>query len=405
MNKIKFKRPGAQDILKKDISLRWVSFFVVLMVYISSNFSGTFSWNYAEDVRGKPLVALYDTEKYVVEGLPKTVDLTLEGKEVLVKNTIKKNQFNVYADLSSLSAGHHIVNLNYDTIPSGLAVQINPKSVSVLIKEVVELEKNVQIDYINRDVMDSTVVLGTPVVDTKTVKVQGAKDVVNEVVSIKAIVDVSDHTKLSDYEATLYAMNKNGDKMDVSIEPNEIVVNIPYAIPNKKIPIKFNVTDLPEGKIIKSIKSSTNELSVFAPQEVLNLYESIPLDIPYERFKNNGTTVLNIEPPVNVSKIDPGKIELKLELADKVEKTIEQVAVGVKNLSNGLKIKDSLKVDVTVSGLYEVVEKIDEKSIALSVDVKDLKEGVYTLPIVVENQAEPLEVKVSKELEVAIVKK
>ena len=67
---------------------------------------------YAEILYNQPVTAVYNEELYVVEGLPKTVDITLIGQRrhiFLAKQSPSKG---VSVDLTGLKPGNHKVTLN-----------------------------------------------------------------------------------------------------------------------------------------------------------------------------------------------------------------------------------------------------------------------------------------------------
>ena len=86
-----------------------MSFLIVCSILFSIKFSGEIQLYYSQKVEDKVLTAYYDEDAYVVEGLPKMVDVVLEGNEMQVKSVATKNEFNAVVDLKNLSEGQHIV--------------------------------------------------------------------------------------------------------------------------------------------------------------------------------------------------------------------------------------------------------------------------------------------------------
>ena len=75
-----------------------------------------------------------------------------------------------------------------------------------------------------------------------TVKIKGPQTVVNQVSSVKAIIDVSDLSKLSDYEAPVFAYDKLGNKLDVEIKPDKLITSTQVTTPSKVVPVEAVVT-------------------------------------------------------------------------------------------------------------------------------------------------------------------
>ena len=78
-----------EEILQNERSLKIVAFIIILLMYWGIKIGPNLEVSYAEDIRGKTLNVTYDEELYVVEGLPKTVDVTVQGKKSLVRNQIR----------------------------------------------------------------------------------------------------------------------------------------------------------------------------------------------------------------------------------------------------------------------------------------------------------------------------
>ena len=84
----------------------------VVFIYID-NESNVMIDQYAEILYDQPVSAVYNEELYVVDGLPKTVDITLIGQRrhiFLAKQSPSKG---VSVDLTGLKPGNHKVTLKY----------------------------------------------------------------------------------------------------------------------------------------------------------------------------------------------------------------------------------------------------------------------------------------------------
>ena len=383
-------------VMQNDKSVKWLALLIVLIIYISTQFVAPVSWNYAEDVRGKALTAVYDTEKYVVEGLPKTVDFTLEGKEAIVKSLVKTNAFNAFVDLSQLKPGQHIVAIDYDVIPSNVKVVSNPKNVSVLIKEMKVIEKEIQLEYFNQDLKDPLVELGTPVLSQQSVTVKGAKDKVDQVVTVKGMVDISDPSKLKELKVDLFAVDKQGNKLDVTLQPSDITVDIESSIPQKEVMLDLRFEDeFPEGKLLKSTTITPAKLLVYAPSTKLEALNVLFLSMKASEIKESGVYTVKVPVPEGLTKVETTTVSVKIEIEDEVSKVFKNVPVQVKGLDAGLKVSGSLTTSVTLRGLEQTLSEMESSQIKLGVDVTDLGVGTYELPISIE-KALPTNVKMDK---------
>ena len=88
---------------------------------------------YAEILYNQPVTAVYNEELYVVEGLPKEVDITLIGQRrhiFLAKQSPSKG---VSVDLTGLKPGNHKVTLKYTQRLKSLDYKLDPSQVTVTI--------------------------------------------------------------------------------------------------------------------------------------------------------------------------------------------------------------------------------------------------------------------------------
>lgn len=386
-----------ERVMRNDTSIKWLALLIVFLIYGSTQLIYPVSWDYAEDVRGKALTAIYDTEKYVVEGLPKTVDFTLEGKEAIVKSLVKTNTFNALVDLSQLKPGQHIVNIDYDVIPSNVKVTSNPKNVSVLIKELKSMEKDIQLEYFNQDLKDPLIELGTPILSANKVEIKGAKDRVEQVVTVKGMIDVSDPSQLKELKVELFAVDKQGNKLDVTLEPNEVMVSIEASIPQKEVLVDLRFEDeLPSGKLLKSAEIHPSKILVYAPSSKLETLNALFLSLKASDITESGTYTVNVPMPDGVTKIEPSTVEVKLELEDEYTKVLKKIPVQVNGLGVGLRVAEALTTSVRLRGLEQEVSQIQDQQIKLAIDVTGLNTGTHEVPLQVE-KALASQVKVEKQ--------
>ena len=94
-----------------------------------------------------PLEAYYDTENLIVTGLPKTVDVTIEGSKQFVLQAKLKKDYKVFVDLSSLLIGDHKVAIQHENFSDKLDVSIDPEFVDIVIEEKVTKEFRVDPEF------------------------------------------------------------------------------------------------------------------------------------------------------------------------------------------------------------------------------------------------------------------
>lgn len=383
--------------------LVWMSFLIVCSILFNLKFSGEIKLYYSQKVEDKVLTAVYDEENYVVEGLPKMVDVMLEGNEAQVKSVATKNEFNAVVDLTKLTLGQHIVPIEIQSVNQDVVAEANPQNVSIIIKQKISQEREAQIEFINEEKLDSKIELGEPIVSNPSVVITGAKDLIEKVVSVKAIVDLSNVESLTNYEAPLYAMGADGTKLEVAIEPSFVTVSVPYEVPSKTVPFKFSITDLPNDKVVESITASKSEVTVYAPEDVLKTITSVEVPIPYEKIKETGSVNVDITPPSIVSEYSVVELNIAVSVAEKARKTFNNVPVAVNNIPSGLKLVNKITTSVTVEGAESEISKIKLSDLKLSVNAAQSSQGGTKLPVLYEPLGATVELIIDK-VEVKLTK-
>ena len=121
-------------LLNKKSALIIVSFVLAFAVFLLiDNESNVMIDQYAEVLYNQKVNATYNEELYVVEGLPKTVDVTLIGQKrhiFLAKQSPSKG---VTVDLTGLTPGNHKVTLKYSERIKSLDYKLDPSDVTVTI--------------------------------------------------------------------------------------------------------------------------------------------------------------------------------------------------------------------------------------------------------------------------------
>ena len=88
---------------------------------------------YAEIIENQPVSAIYNEELYVVEGIPKTVDITLVGQRKHIFLAKQSPSKNVSVDLTGLKPGTHEVTMKYTQRLKSIDYKLDPSRITVKI--------------------------------------------------------------------------------------------------------------------------------------------------------------------------------------------------------------------------------------------------------------------------------
>lgn len=379
-----------ESFLRNERLMKILALAVAIGFTLNVRYASTMKERYSVDINSYPLISYYDKERTVVEGLPDTVDVTLIGDRSQVDIAKTKANFEIYADLKDLPPGTHKVNLEYSKLGSKLDVKIDPSTIVVTIMALTEIDKPVQADFVNLDQIDEMYVLSEPQLALDTVKIKGPQTVVDQIASVKAIIDVSDLSKLSDYEAPVFAYDKLGNKLDVEIKPDKLTASVQVTTPSKVVPVEAVVTgNAPEGYSVGNLTLTPSEVKLYGETSVLESYEKLQVQVDLYQLDDNNELIVKLDKPENVHKMDVDTVKVKVTFEETQTKVLENIAVDFKNLDAKYQVKAKDLVDaminLTLKGSTTKLNSISADDVKVSIDLLGYKPGEYEVPVIVES--------------------
>ncbi len=393
-NKFKVNGRSFEKIITRKPGLIIVSLLVALGVFfIADTKSTSLIETSAEVLYDQPISATYNEEAYVVEGLPETVDITLIGRksDVYLAKQLPTNDITV--DLTGLQPGVHKVNLKYKKALSSVEYKLDPSVATIVIYEKVSEEKEINYEVINKDKIDSKLMVEDVSLSTEKVYVKANEATLKEVASVKALIDLKNlvdpsvgEQELKDVK--LVAYDSNGKKVDVEIVPSKINAKITIASPQKEVPIKVipkNYDKIVFGKAISNIKTDLTKVTIYGDASKLEKISYIPVYVDVGELKEDKKYSITITKPNGVRAISETSINVSISIGDETTKEIDDVYLEYENLADGLIVQatsaDSTKVTVSVKGVQSVLSALDPTTIKAYVDLKGLGVGEHEIPI------------------------
>lgn len=393
-----FDRSGKkfENWLSRPTTLLFISLFLAIMIFVVVDQKILiFSESSAEVLRKQPVTAKYNEEAYVIEGLPETVDITLIGSKTDLFIAKQSPSYDVNVDLTGLKPGTHKVNIKYNQVAStSLEYKVNPSTVTIYIYPKISKTKTLSIDLLNKDDLDSKLVVKNMSVMDDRVIIKGAENQLNKVATVKALADVKNIIKPEIGSTTLKdvplkAYDSSGNIIDVEIVPSKIDVDIEIASPMKELPIKI----IPKGtvafgKAIRAIDSSETSVIVYGDEKIISDLEFIPVEIDVSDLKEDRQYKLGIQKPSGVTSMSLNNLTVNIQLGDSSDKNIDDVKIEYRNLSEGYTVQglseSDIKVSVNVKGVSTVLDSIKAEDITAYLDLKGYTEGTYEVEVNVE---------------------
>ena len=394
----KFKGNGRnfEKILTMKPGMIIVSLLIALGVFfIADSKTTSLIETSAEVLYDQPISATYNEEAYVVEGLPKTVDITLIGRksDVYLAKQLPTNDITI--DLTGLKPGVHKVNLKYKKALSSVEYKLDPSVATIVIYEKQSKEKEVNYEVINKDKIDSKLMVEDVSLITDKVFVKGKEATINEVASVKALVDLKNlvdpgvgEQELKDVK--LVAYDNRGKKVNVEIVPSKVTATLKIASPQKEVPIRVipkNYKNIVFGKSISSITPNITKVTIYGNSSKLEKISYIPVYVDVSDLKEDKQFALTIKKPTGVRAMSVSNVTVSVSLGDEATKEFDNIYLEYENLGDGLVVQaasqDSTKVTVSVKGVQKVLSDMDPTTIKAYVDLKGLKAGQHEVPVLV----------------------
>ena len=346
--------------------------------------------NSAEVLYNQKVKVNYNEALYVVEGVPDEVDLTLVGRKMDVYLAKQYPVNGVTLDLTGYGPGSYSVGFKYEQKVSSVEYKVDPSTVNIRIYDKISITKEVSSDIIHKDNLDSKLNIDSILLDRDNVIVKGASHKLEEVASVKAIVDIDKIGNIKEgaivvEDIPLIAYDSEGNKLDVEIVPSAVNATLKITSPKKEIPIKISIEGELDGVAIKSIKPSVEKVTVYGNQDAINEINSLPVTIDITGLKDDKTYSINLVKPTGIREISERTITVKIEVGDVVSRDIENVPINAENIPSGCNVQvigeQNRTATVIVNGSKETVNSIEAQSVYAYIDLKGLQVGEHVVEV------------------------
>ena len=347
---------------------------------------------YAEILYDQPVTAVYNEELYVVEGLPKTVDITLIGQRRHIFLEKQSPSKGVSVDLTGLKPGNHRVTLKYTQRLKSLDYKLDPSTVTVTIYEKVSENKSLSYDILHQDNLDSKLYISNVELDRSEVIIKGAQYKLDKVASVKALLDVDNIPNPKAGEITvkdvpLVAYDNDGKIVnDVEIVPKTVTAKVTITSPSKEVPIRVVPKgSLAFGKSIKSIETSLSKITVYGSQSAIDKIEQFEVELDVSGLESNKEFNITLTKPKGITDLSSKTLTVKVIVDDSTTKEFDDVPITTRNIGDGLVANaatdEDNKVDVVVTGSSDVLNGLKESDITAYVDLNGYGEGTHEVEV------------------------
>ena len=374
----------------------------------------------AEVITNVPVKVNYNEEAYVVEGIPEAVDIVLIGRKSDIYLAKQLGTNNVILDLSDYEAREsaYRVYLSYTKSIDSIDYKLDPSYVTVTIKDKISVTKDIDYDLINEQYLSEELSVESVELSRSEVVVKGSEDAINDIASVKALIDLSNEalTNVGTYtvdDIRLVAYDAKGEVLDnIEIVPTTLSATITLDTYSKSVPLQVRTTgNLVTGKAIASIlinNENSYSVTIYGDEEEITDISSVPVTINVDGEGANSTRSYNvtITRPTGVRALSETNASITVTFGDEKQKEVEISNVSSRNLASGYtaNIVGTESIVVIVRGVQSVIDEIEASDINAYVDLTGYTAGEYdNVPIQIENDDPRLNFVVSSQVSVSIL--
>ena len=318
--------------------VRGLSFVISLLLFAyvysenygwsTSTSNSSISTSKRETISNVPIQVNIDTDEYFISGLPETVVLTLTGPESVLVQTISAADYRIVTeDLDELGPGNHTIQLTAENLSNEIDYAITPSRVNVVIEERVAIESTVEVRF-DESLVDPLYLAGVPELSADTVTLTGPASTISRVDSVYVTVAAENGlTNTVNMNTVVQVVDASGNKLNVSVDPQEISVRIPISLYGKEVPLVIQQIGVPlEGKIYTIEVDGESSVTLTGDKSVLADIDEVILPVSVTGVESNTTQTLTIPVPNDTLTATPTTIKVNIRVSDAAEAAADSEA-------------------------------------------------------------------------------
>lgn len=266
-------------------------------------------------IRDVPVEVYYDNENLVVTGVPETVNMTIKGPANLVQSAKLLKDFTLKVDLRSMPMGRHTVQIQTENISNKINVELDPATIEVDIEE--KITQSFRVDpEMNDKLLAEDYELVKMEVEPSTIEVTGAKSIVDSISFVKVSVSGENGIDKSfEQKGRVRVLDRDLNKLNVSIEPEEVTVKVDVEAYHKEVPISVKQKGkTKEGVTVSSLTTDEKMVTLYGPRKTLEAIDQLNVDIDVSELSGSGKQSIVLPKPKGVLKMSVDKVNVNIDV-------------------------------------------------------------------------------------------
>lgn len=338
------------------------------------------------------------------------VNVKVKGRESVVKE-LTREDFTAIADMTQI--------ISMKTTPRMVPVKVSceglldsdisvtPGNIQVDIEKQTSVEKIIAVNT-GDTVPDKNYEVGVLKANPEKVTISGPESIVNKIDRVVAMVDVSDRKETrTELDSELKIYDKNQDELSEKqlsyldlkeIRNNKIKVTAEFWKAQNKISLKAGSSGSPKhGYQVSEIKLVPDTISIAGTDEALQKLAEAgnTLEIPGSMIDVSGKSS-DFEVNIDLTELLPENTKLARDLNSSVIATVKilpynsqdfelpATQIQTENIPEDMDLVfGQEKITVRLKGKDEDLKNLKPETVQMKIDLKDYKEGEYTVPVTV----------------------
>lgn len=339
-----------------------------------------------------------------------TVNVKVKGRESVVKE-LTREDFTAIADMTQI--------ISMETTPRMVPVKVSceglldsdisvtPGNIQVDIEEQTSVEKIIAVNT-GDTIPDKNYEVGVLKANPEKVTISGPESIVNKIDRVVAMVDVTGRKETRiELDSELKIYDKNQDELSEKqlsyldlkeIKNNKIKVTAEFWKAQNKISVKADISGSPKyGYQVSEIKLVPDTISIAGTDEALQKLAEAgnTLEIPGSMIDVSGKSS-DFEVNIDLSELLPENTKLARDLNSSVIVTVKilpynsqdfelsATQIQTENIPEDMDLVfGQEKITVRLKGKDEDLKNLKPETVQMKIDLKDYKEGEYTVPVTV----------------------
>ncbi len=338
----------------------------------------------------------------IIPGSPlRTVRVMLNApRSIWTQLSSQSNHIRAFLDLSGLEAGTYQVpvQVQVDLQPVKI-VSVSPDMMAISMDKLVT--QDFPLELIKRGEPAIGYAADVLTYNPHTIKVSGPASTVQQVKSIRAVLDLSDTQKDIAVNLSPQVLDVSGENVEgLNILPETIAVNqkIIQKGGYRNVVIKVITTGrLANGYRLTDVSVYPSTITVYSasPEQVDALpgyVETKPVNLDNEKSDINQTVELNL--PVGITLVGDQPVTIAIGItAIESSVTYSRITIQIEGLADGLKATISPEsVDVILSGPLPVLDRLIPADLLVTINLEGKVAGTYQVTPVVSTSSSDIQV-------------